>query len=191
MKHCPKCKDTKPFDAFRVRPNGKPQSHCKACDNARASAWAKVNHDRTSGYSAAYQQRNRAAITSRAKAARALAPAAPRAAVAKWRAANADKARAATLAWYYANPVKARAQEAKRRALKLNAVATWADHDLIADIYAYAKVMREAGVDCHVDHEIPLQGKLVCGLHVHNNLTVLPARDNIAKGNRFNPQEVA
>jgi 5-methylcytosine-specific restriction endonuclease McrA len=69
--------------------------------------------------------------------------------------------------------------------VKLRAIPSWADHALIADIYAYAKIMRDAGVDCHVDHIIPLQGETVSGLHVHTNLQVLLAADNIRKGNRY------
>ena len=183
MKRCPKCDTVKALGAFRVRATGTPQSHCKACDNVRAAAWAAKNKERAAAHTANYQRKNREALNASARRARAADPASARAAVAKWRAANGETAAAAARAWYYANPVRARAQEAKRRAVKLQAVAGWADHEQIARIYASAKELRECGIDVHVDHVFPLRGRTVCGLHTHDNLQILPAKANIAKGN--------
>lgn len=41
----------------------------------------------------------------------------------------------------------------------------------------------------HVDHEIPLQGELVSGLHVAENLQYLTGPENMSKGNSFNPDD--
>lgn len=58
----------------------------------------------------------------------------------------------------------------------------WADTAKIAEIYRKAK---ELGLT--VDHEIPLRGELVSGLHVHNNLQLLPGHENMSKGNKYAP----
>lgn len=44
---------------------------------------------------------------------------------------------------------------------------------------------RRYGVPHSVDHMIPLQGKLVCGLHVWNNLQIIPSCLNSRKMNKF------
>lgn len=69
-----------------------------------------------------------------------------------------------------------------RRAAKLHRTVAWADQEAIAAIYKEAK---ETGMS--VDHIVPLQGKLVSGLHVEYNLQLLPASDNFAKCNKFEP----
>lgn len=74
----------------------------------------------------------------------------------------------------------------KRRAAKLQRTPAWADLDAIRAVYLEAqRRTRETGIQHHVDHEIPLQGRLVSGLHVHNNLQILTGSENSKKRNRF------
>ena len=91
-------------------------------------------------------------------------------------------------AWNKKNPHKGTAYAASRRAAKLKATPPWlgADHKLqIFLIYKNAAEMRANGSDVHVDHIIPLQHPLVCGLHVPWNLKIISAFDNLSKSNKF------
>jgi hypothetical protein len=71
------------------------------------------------------------------------------------------------------------AREAKYRASKLKATPKWANLVAIKEIY------QTCPEGYHVDHIVPLQGKLVCGLHCEFNLQHLLASENLIKGNRF------
>lgn len=72
-----------------------------------------------------------------------------------------------------------------RRCAERRATPSWADFKSIAAVYKSCfAIASESGIPHHVDHIIPLRGKLVCGLHVHNNLQVIPASDNLRKGIR-------
>jgi len=78
------------------------------------------------------------------------------------------------------NKTKRSANQAKRRASKLQRTPTWSETELIKDFY------RNRPEGYHVDHIIPLQGEIVCGLHVIANLQYLMAKENLKKGNKFN-----
>ncbi len=85
-----------------------------------------------------------------------------------------------------ANRHKANAIDAKRRASKLKATPAWANKFYIEEIYRLAKDRTKLhGFVWHVDHIVPLINKNVCGLHCEHNLQVIPAHENLKKGNRF------
>lgn len=71
------------------------------------------------------------------------------------------------------------------RASRARRTPPWADRAAIRAIYLHAK--RESdrlGIEHHVDHIVPLHGRMVCGLHCAANLRVIPAWANRHKGNR-------
>lgn len=65
------------------------------------------------------------------------------------------------------------------RLAKMLRVPTWADLKAIKEIY------EACPEGYHVDHIVPLQGELVSGLHVENNLQYLTATENMSKGNKW------
>lgn len=94
---------------------------------------------------------------------------------AKWRIENKEK---------YNNIIKLAA--AKRRAIFLNSIPHWlsdSSHSAIKKIYSSCP----SGMA--VDHIVPLNSKLVCGLHVPWNLQYLSISENSSKGNRWWPDD--
>jgi hypothetical protein len=95
------------------------------------------------------------------------------------------------LQYYYNNKHTVFKNCAKRRCSKLLASPSWVDkkhEDRIGNIYkASINTSHRTGIQHHVDHIVPLQGKTVCGLHVWWNLRIIPAKINLSKGNRAWP----
>jgi hypothetical protein len=79
--------------------------------------------------------------------------------------------------------VAARKQHIKQR------TPSWVGKEemwLIKEIYDLASLRTKmTGCQWHVDHIFPLQGRLVSGLHIPENMQVIPAIINIAKKNKF------
>ena len=91
------------------------------------------------------------------------------------------KARAIHTRYVKNNPGKSNARTRRRRAAKLQRVPVWSEKEAIVRFY----------INCpdgmHVDHIIPLRGKLVSGLHVLSNLQYLTSSENCSKGNKYDP----
>lgn len=101
--------------------------------------------------------------------------------------------------WNLANPEKVRQAgrkiDAKRKGQNLarwrlrdesvkRATPKWADLSAISMFYEVAAVLSRSGAKFHVDHIVPIKGKSASGLHVQDNLRVIPARENLSKGNK-------
>lgn len=72
--------------------------------------------------------------------------------------------------------------EKRRRRMVALAKPVWRDQAAIRKIYKEARAKTEAtGIPHHVDHYYPIQGDWCCGLHVHQNLRVLPMMENCTK----------
>lgn len=140
---------------------------------ANAQKWRTENKDRANELSKATYARNRDAITARARAKFAKTAGAEAARGRVYRQANKGKINKHTMA---------------RKAAYLQRTPAWLtedDHWMIEQAYELAALRTKMfGVAWHVDHVLPLRGKMVSGLHTPYNMQVILGVENLRKGNR-------
>ena len=104
----------------------------------------------------------------------------------QWRHANPDKAKIHCERWRIKNPASLMERTRRRQASQMQRIPQWADLAAMKRTYEAAKCLEVmTGRKYHVDHIVPLQGKIVCGLHVEYNLQILPAHINLQKANAW------
>lgn len=106
---------------------------------------------------------------------------------AKWYAINKEKLVAIRKKWVEANRARLRLAYARHRNGKQRQTPIWANTERMLTIYLEAEMLTQLGFKVHVDHIIPLRGKLVSGLHVENNLQIIDGTANRRKGATFDP----
>ena len=103
--------------------------------------------------------------------------------------ANAEDRKAKQRLWSKTNRGTANALAKRYKLKKVNATPKWLSESQLLHIkckYQLAAMLNIHGVEAwHVDHIVPIRGKDVCGLHVPWNLRVIPAKENMTKGNRI------
>jgi hypothetical protein len=198
-KICRQCLIEKDLESFRIVKKYHLNT-CKQCYKVKKAAYDAANKVKKAAYNAAWRKDNneKCVATSAAwyednKVKKAAYYEANKGTIAAkqaiWREDNREKCAATIAAWQKDNKAAVNAAVAKRKAAKLNRTPKWTtetDLWMIDEIYELSALRTKlTGVKCQVDHIIPLQGKLVSGLHVPSNLQVITATENKIKGNRF------
>lgn len=97
-----------------------------------------------------------------------------------------EKVRIKQKEYYYSNVAMQVAKSKRKKAEKIQRSPSWANNDVINDFYELREFISElSGDQWHVDHEVPLNGDTVSGLHVAANLRIITAKDNLEKSNKF------
>lgn len=105
--------------------------------------------------------------------------------------AGKSKRKAWAASWESRNTHVRYELNARYRTVVAQQTPAWSDKKSILKLYKIAAVLRKNGHDVEVDHIVPLQSPLVCGLHVRHNLQVIPKLENSGKRNRYWPNMAA
>lgn len=164
MKPCKHCGEVKPLTAFYKHAK-MADGHinvCIPCRDKYVKSWCEANREKKKKIAREWQREN----------------------------ATPEKRAIAFKKWYdgtaqtgdgYASMVE-RASMRKKRVKQVT--PSWAIQFFITEAYRLAKLRTKmTGIEWQVDHIVPLTSDIVCGLHTHDNLQVIPAFDNRSKKN--------
>ena len=162
-------------------------------------------------YMREYTAKNREEINRKQREAYAADPEAARLRTAQWREKNPEKKAAQNVRYMerYRNDPEVRKnrqqwdkesrerckdritarsayRSAKRRCDLLQRTPPWANLKEIERVYMLRNWVADfTGKEYHVDHVVPLKGEFISGLHVAENLQILPATENLEKSNNW------
>jgi hypothetical protein len=158
---------------------------CVMCADLYARKWQAEHPEKVLEKARRFAAKNPGVLPARSKAWREANPEKSKAGNTSWRERNVERYKEMKAAWRKAKAGDVNETQMRRYAEKRKRTPKWADIEKIRKVYALAARFRALGCDFQVDHVIPLLGKTVCGLHVHNNLAIIERKRNQSKLNRF------
>lgn len=199
FKKCTQCGSDKPLTEFSPK-----KAECKRCNADRTIAWRKAHPEdvlaqkRRAYYKdpakkvasvAAWRKHNPEKYLAQLKrAAERYGPAINRIRLRDWKRANKEKCAAWGREYRQANKDKVAEATRRGQAARRMASVAWANREAMVAFYKEARrLTAETGIPHEVDHIVPLQSPIVCGLHCEANMQVLPKAINAAKYNRYWP----
>ncbi|RKY42334.1 MAG: hypothetical protein DRP85_03345 [Candidatus Makaraimicrobium thalassicum] len=186
-KVCTVCdKEKEQDDYYFIKARGTFMAHCKKCYGDKIKAKHKEDPSKRKAKSKRYRDKHQSEINKRQV---------------KWTKDNAERTKeiiekcqiekaGSPAAYrheaYLKNPASFQKANIKRRRSVIQAMPPWYDEDEVNKLYIACRLVSQVtGVLHHVDHIIPLNGKNVCGFHVHTNMRIITAAENLAKGNKL------
>lgn len=172
MKQCGSCKQVKKSTDFYKDKHKKSglTSQCKNC----IRLYKEANKENIRAYVKEYEEKNAKEIAKRKQS---------------YYFKNKEVINKRNSDYRKLNRAKSNTLTRKYQSDKIKRTPAWLtphDHKVIESKYAMAAWLSGVvGIDYHVDHIIPLRGKNVSGLHVPDNLRIIPAKDNLEKGNKY------
>lgn len=204
-KTCTRCGLTKTYDCFgkSSRSSTGLASSCKKCDAERAAEYRAKNPEKAKEVMNRSREKNRDSINLKKRERRKLNPEKFKQERAESYARHRDKELAKGREYKLQNkeriakqaseklkqdPYLNRFYRSERRAIEKKARPLWCDREAVKALhFQAAELASVTGFEWHVDHIVPLKSKLVCGLHWHGNMQLLPASVNQSKSNRLWP----
>ncbi len=174
-KVCGCCLSIKTLENFSKHKRSKDgyQKYCKSCVSAYKKDYYARNKQSILELRKKYYEENKDKVAENIK---------------DYQARNKDKIADYQVEYRVNNKSRLNALRRKYEMSKLQATPKCLiDSDFVAmsDFYKEAELLSKQGSKFHVDHIIPIQGKLVCGLHVPWNLRVINFKDNLSKSNKL------
>lgn len=164
MELCRLCRQEKPACEFyvdRAKVGGR-ASICKSCSTSKCREWRRKNPDVAREIDRRKRKVNPQKYLS---------------IVNKWRGKN----KSLVSKWRRQN-------SARRRAVSRKATPKWSIRFFVDEAYELAKLRSKlTGIPWQVDHIVPLNSPIVCGLHSHTNIQVITEAENKKKKNRHWP----
>jgi hypothetical protein len=147
--------------------------------------YRESNIEKVLAYNAAYREKNKELIAEK----RRLKAAENKEYAKNYRVTNKDNVQKSKKKYVQNTRANVNSYAARRRAEKVQRTPKWlsdVDFDRINNEYRLADLLSKlTGEPWHVDHVIPLKGKLVSGLHTPSNLRAIKGVENMKKRNEF------
>lgn len=182
------CQKHPSLNGIRYTKKGREYGNCTECEKVSQAIYYERNKDRLREEHRQYAKKNIAKNTERALAWARNNKSKHAKNAERWRILNPKKSRGFTANWVSKNLHLCAERESKKRAAAKQSTPIWANDFYIKEAYHIARLRNEMfDFKWQVDHIVPLINEIVCGLHCEQNLQVIPAKLNAAKGNRWWP----